>query len=240
MFAKKKALVICKSTSGRLCLGMLLSRIAYDPILTRSVYDALLHLEEEAACIIILDGDTPEEERSETFSLLKTATVSRELPIVAVLSEVDDSLSMHLSASGCAAIITKPVDISLAYGVLGKLSGEPRKTPRVQVRIRVEIAEGAPAPSLFSVNISEGGIYLRTPHPLPEDTVLHLSFTLPYDQEKITVAGKVVRTTLLGANLNEEPGMGISFVEIADEIITRIRNFVTLSLSSDLEWERAI
>jgi len=83
----------------------------------------------------------------------------------------------------------------------------------------------------------QGGIYLRTPDPLPENTVLHITFTLPHDQEKISLAGTVVRNTLLSATLDEEPGMGINFTEVPDSVRTRIRNFVAWSLSSDIEWE---
>lgn len=236
MFTRKKVLVICKSTVGQLYLGLLLNRIWYEPILARNATDAML-IDHTAVSLVLLDSDTAESGRNDAIALLKKSEHFRKIPLIAVLSAGDPALSEHLLTAGCAAVITKPIDISLAHGILGTLSGEARKSPRAPVRIRVEIEEQTPAPALFSINISEGGIYLRTPDPLPEDTLLHLSFTLPQDQEKIRLSGKVVRNIPLGIRLEEEPGMGINFTGISDGIRTRIRNFVTWSLSNDLEWE---
>ena len=161
-------------------------------------------------------------------------------PLIVILPAENGSLSESLLSDGCSAVITKPLDVSLVYGLLGRLSGELRKAPRAPVRMRVEIEERTPASSLFSVNISEGGIYLRTLDPLPESTVLHLTFMLPHDQEKISLAGIVVRSHPLGVQIEEEPGMGINFTVMADDARGRIRNFVALSFSSDLEWESGL
>jgi uncharacterized protein (TIGR02266 family) len=113
-------------------------------------------------------------------------------------------------------------------------------TPRVPARMRVEIEELAPQRYLTAVNISEGGIYLRTHAPLPENTLLHLSFTLPFDADSIQVAGTVVRAARLSAHLETEPGMGLRFIDLAEDTRSRIRNFVQWSLIGDLEWESAL
>ena len=240
MDTKKKVLVICSSASGRLSLGVLLNRVWYEPILTKTVFEAMRLLEQEPVSLVMLDGDTPESDRTNAISLLKKVTATRGIPLIIILSAVDETLSARLLSEGCAAVITKPVDISLAYGILGSLSGGERKSPRAPARIRVKIEEQTPAPALFSINISEGGMYLRTADLLPEDTVLHLSFSLPHDQEEISVAGKVVRKTPLGIKLEEEPGIGINFVNVSEDARNRIRNFVTWALSSDIEWETNI
>ncbi len=89
---------------------------------------------------------------------------------------------------------------------------------------------------LTSVDISEGGIYLRTYTPIPENTTLQLSFTLPHDAGRISVVGEVVRNIPLGPQLDTEPGIGLRFVGISEEARGRIRDFVKSTLMTDLGW----
>jgi uncharacterized protein (TIGR02266 family) len=89
----------------------------------------------------------------------------------------------------------------------------------------------------MSVDVSEGGIYLRTLHPLPEGTVVHLVFTLPRDEEHIRLSAEVVRAFSLGDRLENEPGMGLRFLEVTEAVRAKLRNYVQWVMMADLEWE---
>ena len=141
---------------------------------------------------------------------------------------------------GCSAILTKPLDLAMVYGILARLSGQQRTTPRVPVKLRVEIQEGTPEKALTCVNLSEGGLYLRTLAPLPEGRILHIKFTLPHDTIPIEVAAKVVRTLSLGAQFEAEPGMGLHFIDMSEDTLLRIRNYVQWEMLGDLDWESPI
>jgi len=56
-------------------------------------------------------------------------------------------------------------------------------------------------------------------------------------QPEIKVIGEVVRTAPLGTQLDAEPGMGLRFVDISDDALKQIRNFVQWETMGDLEWE---
>jgi uncharacterized protein (TIGR02266 family) len=148
--------------------------------------------------------------------------------------------SESLLSLGCSAVLTKPLDLAMVYGVLARLSGQPRTTPRVSVKMRVEIEEGTPEKILASVNLSEGGLYLRTLSPLTGGTVLHIKFTLPHDTAPMELTAEVVRTLRLGAQFEAEPGMGLRFVDITENALLRIRNFVQWEMMGDLEWKAGI
>jgi uncharacterized protein (TIGR02266 family) len=139
-------------------------------------------------------------------------------------------------------VLTKPLDLAIVYGVLGRLSGQRRNTLRIAVKMRVEveIGEGLPEKILTSVNISEGGLYLRTAEPLPGGTVLHVKFTLPHDTEVIALTAEVVRSLPLGRQLESEPGMGLRFTDILGKDLVRVRNFVQWETMGDLEWQAGI
>ena len=94
--------------------------------------------------------------------------------------------------------------------------------------------------------MSEVGLYLRTHKPLPEGTRLHIKFTLPHDTEAIQLSAEteaielsaeVVRSLPLGTKLEVDPGMGLSFVDLHEDVLLRIRNFVQWEMTGDLEWK---
>ena len=241
MNEKKTVLVICRSSVGQMYLGVVLNRIWYMPVLAKTVGEGVLLARENEFSLVLFDADLPDDVRIAAAAAMRADPSLAEVPRVALITTGIHTIPESLLPEEWAAVVSKPItDIGLLYDVLRRLSEEPRKTPRVPARMRVEIEEQAPQRYLTSVNISEGGIYLRTHAPLPENTVLHLSFTLPLDPDIIRVAGTVVRSARLGARLETEPGMGLRFSDVSEDTRNRIRNFVQWSLIGDLEWESAL
>lgn len=241
MNEKKKVLVICRSSVGQMYLGVVLNRIWYTPVLAKTVGDGIQLARENEFSLVLFDADLPDEDRIAAATAMRADPSLAEIPRVALMTTDSYTLPESLLPEGWAAIVSKPItEIEHLYDVLRRLSAEPRKTPRVPVRMRVEIEEQDPQRYLTAVNISEGGIYLRTHAPLPIHTLLHLTFNLPLDADTIRVAGEVVRTSLLGTHLETEPGMGLHFVDLAEDAKNRIKSFVQWSLIGDLEWESAL
>lgn len=240
MSEKKQVLVICRTPAGQMYLGVLLNRIWYSATLVKTASEAARTSSEKDFSLIILDGDMPDEEMYSSVSLLRSEPSLRNIPLLVFISGERNPLQEMLIARGCSAVLTKPLDLAMVYGVLSRLSGQPRSTPRVPVRMQVDLQIGNEQRTYTSVNISEGGMYLRAITPLPEKSQVEVSFTLPRDTERVTVQGEVVRTTPLTTELNAEPGMGIRFIDPAEDVTRRIRNFVQWELMGDLEWEATI
>ena len=241
MYEKKKILVICQSAVGQMYFGVFLNRIGYMPVFSRTASESLWLARNNVIPLILFDGSLmSDRERSAAVSLLRSEQSEKLLPLVVILSTDNGKLSDSLMYEGCTAVISKPLDVSLVYGILGRLSGEPRQSLRIPVRMRVEIEEQIPDRFLTSVNISESGIYLRTHKTVPENMVLHIAFTLPHDFDKIEVLVEVVRKVPLGVQFDAEPGIGLRFIELSEYTKTKIKNFVKWTLTNDLEWELEI
>jgi uncharacterized protein (TIGR02266 family) len=240
MSEKKNVLVICHTAAGQMYLGVLLKRIWYKSILAKTVEEGIHQAEENDFSLIVFDADMLDQDRNSAVSLLRSDPSVKDIPLVVFLTGEKGRSSESLLASGCSAVITKPLDMSLVYSVLARLSGQERQVPRVPTRIRVEIEEKTPEKFLTCINISEGGVYLRTIEPLPEQSVLHLKFTLPSDTAEIEATGEVVRSETLGIQIETEPGMAIRFSDITEENRVRIRNYVQWELTGDLDWEATI
>lgn len=116
------------------------------------------------------------------------------------------------------------------------MSKETRLSPRT--RIQAQIVFKIPTQrtktnfvTLYSENISEGGVFLKAPSreiPFKVGTVVDLHFSLPNHPALIRSKGKVIWTTegwsedMQGIN-----GIGIQFIEIKPEFRELIRCFVS-------------
>lgn len=240
MSEKKQVLIICHTAAGQMYLGVLLNRIWYSPTLARTAAEGLRLAQGKSFSLILLDGGVAEHELKTAITLLKTDPTLQNTHLVVFMNNDNPERNQNLLAQGCSAVLTKPLDLAIVYGVLARLSGQPRATPRIPVRMRVEIEEGTPERELTCVNISEGGLYLRTLAPLSEGTLLHVKFTLPHDTAAIAIHAEVIRTFPLDTLLKEEPGMGLRFVDIREDALLRIRNFIQWELTGDLEWNSNI
>ncbi len=237
---KKKVLVICRTAAGQMYIGVLLNRIWYSPVLVKTAAEAVRAAQTDPFSSIILDGDMPDAELHAALVLLRGDLSVKDVPLLVFMTGESPIKHEALIGRGCSAVLTKPLDLAFVYTILARLSGQRRNTPRVPARMRVDIQEGTPEKFLMCINISEGGVYLRTHKPLPEGTVLHLKFTLPRDVETIELEAEVVRTSPLGIQIETEPGMGLRFRDLSEETEKRIRNFVQWELIGDLEWEATI
>ncbi len=90
-----------------------------------------------------------------------------------------------------------------------------RKTSEVRVRYRTHDEYI----TRYSDNISRGGVFIRTLHFLPINTVLRLKLLLPGEESEIPVIARVAHVigTDQAGELDRAPGMGLEFLDLAPE-----------------------
>jgi uncharacterized protein (TIGR02266 family) len=241
MSDKKQVLIICRSAAGQMYLGVLMNRIWFSPVLAATPEEGIRLAGSASFSLILFDGDMVESGLHAAIIMLRTDPALKNLPLIVFLTDDPAEMSQTLLSMGCSAVLTKPLDLAIMYGVLARLSGQPRTTPRIPVKMRVHVeVEGKPAEVLASVNISEGGMYLRSPQPLPEGTFIQIRFTLPHDAETIQLPAEVIRALPLGTQFEIEPGMGVHFVDVPENTLLKIRNFIQWEMTGDLEWNSNI
>lgn len=98
-----------------------------------------------------------------------------------------------------------------------------RSSPRAVLTGRVRYWEWDRVRSADSVEVSSGGIFLRTPEPLPEGAHLTLRLELP-GGPGMTVLGRVVRTVKGG--VVRVAGMGVRFLDLLPSQRQAIQRFV--------------
>lgn len=90
---------------------------------------------------------------------------------------------------------------------------EHRSDPRTPIELRVAYAKVDTFFADYTLNLSKGGTFIRTPHPLPVGTTFVFKLTVPGVGKTFDLQGEVTWT--VHADEAETPvdvGMGIRFV----------------------------
>jgi len=96
-------------------------------------------------------------------------------------------------------------------------------------RYRVDIPVNCSTRDLFLsnrvTNISRGGMFIESPHPLPLQAEVELAFTLPDDGARIQATGRVIWNYDVAKGTSRiVPGSGIKFTDMSPEDRTRLED----------------
>ena len=150
---------------------------------------------------------------------------------VAMIAEAGQpGLVEKCRAAGCDEILFKPINHDEFLATVRRyLDLEIRTGQRLKAQMRVYYG---PAPqkllSEFSVDLSTGGLYVKTEFPLRVDESLTLRFTLPEQKRMVSCKARVawVNPKENPRKPQMPPGMGIQFVELSLEDVKSIRRFL--------------
>ncbi|MCA3011158.1 MAG: TIGR02266 family protein [Myxococcaceae bacterium] len=104
---------------------------------------------------------------------------------------------------------------------------EKRRFPRTPLSILVQYRFNTFEDFLaeYSVNLSMGGIFIRTDEPREEGSVIYLQFTLADGSRLIEGMGRVVRVNPPGVK-GRVAGMGVEFVNFDDESMALVEEIL--------------
>ena len=103
---------------------------------------------------------------------------------------------------------------------------EKREHPRAVVKIEIEFKDIMDFISSYMINISNGGLFIKTDETFPLDTIVLLRFTMPGDPQPIETEGKVVWCNTKGGKGYFPKGMGVKFLRLNPDDNEKILKFV--------------
>lgn len=119
--------------------------------------------------------------------------------------------------------------------LMSELGIKMRQSERIEEILQVEFENDLLAQT---VNISEGGVFIRTQNPLELEEEFFLKLYIPDDQEPIQVLCKVMWTNKYGKESEDLPrGMGVKFLRLTAENQKRIEEFIKLQKNKKLLQE---
>jgi len=102
---------------------------------------------------------------------------------------------------------------------------ESRTNKRVETNIDILFRESGAFKKSHTLNVSNGGLFVKTEDPLPIDSVVTLRMRLPGETEPMEIQGCVVWSTPKDKNSDFPCGMGIQFIKMNAEDRTKIDCF---------------
>ncbi len=189
--------------------------------------------------VLIVSEDLPRMKGTELLRILHEMFKKSESMIKILVTERDANgtvidLVNHGRIDCCCS---KPLDPAAIRRKINYLIAQRSREKRTSMRIplgespdfRVETASDDNAKV---VNLSENGMFLRTPSFLPEGSSIPLKITLP-DGRQYSASGRIVRQDL------EHGGVGLEFDSLEEEnrdsILQFLANYVTLKDLSELK-----
>ena len=88
---------------------------------------------------------------------------------------------------------------------------------RLPIEILVDYHQKESMTSMFCRNLNASGMFIETTNPLEIDTVVKMSFELPFNKIKVEVEG-IVRWTSKTRPNTEVAGMGIEYLHLSEDM----------------------
>jgi len=101
-----------------------------------------------------------------------------------------------------------------------------RDNDRASIPMEISYKESGSFIKSYIINVSGGGLFIKTATPLHLDSKVTLSLTLPDDSEVMLIEGVVVWTNPRGGKNSFPRGMGIKFVNMKKEYSEKIYKLV--------------
>src|SRR6185436_14651771 len=105
---------------------------------------------------------------------------------------------------------------------------DERAHPRVEGAFRVRYATLDQLVVAYSADLSKGGMFLASEQFLPVNSTLNLKLELPSRGGELTVRCRVVYTRdhATATKTGKQAGMGIQFLDLDEQALTRIGQFI--------------
>lgn len=116
------------------------------------------------------------------------------------------------------------------------LGANLRQQPRFidEQRVEVEFANREELKEAWTVDISKGGMFIRTPQPPPHGTRLEIKFQMPDGRLVLTAEVVHVVDPESAVAFNQPAGVGVQFVDLSKEVREKIEAYVE-GLASQLD-----
>lgn len=228
---KKRKILLADDLELLLRLEMAFQyRDEFELITTGSGEKALALAREMKPDLIFLDLYMQGMNGDECCRAIKEDERYRGIPVVLVTqgNRADDL--KRCREAGCDAIVKKPINRhDLLEMTRNFLQIEDHTAPRYSARLLVNY--GPDQRRLLtdhSINLSTGGLFLETEHPLEIGTTLKLEFLLPDRKQRLSCSARVAWTN--HQELLQRPelptGMGLQFLDLTSVDMEILRDYI--------------
>jgi CheY-like chemotaxis protein len=233
----KTVLIVDGSATMIYYHGILLKRLEYAVLTAASPEDALKIMDHICPSLILTAISFPSMSGVDFIKTIKNRESTKAIPVIVLTAEEHSSIRSACLKLGCVAYLIKPLEPSTLYRIIqAAVESTPRENIRINTSLKTVIGQentndGAERLE-YATAISEKGAYVRTLAPNAKNAFIPIKIYI-HDRE-IRAKALVLYTNVLEHGTFKEPGMGLKFVEIAEDDRNYLRNFINTQLVSDI------
>jgi CheY-like chemotaxis protein len=231
----KTVLVVDENASMRYYHGLLLMRLHYVVLTADSHREALANMERAAPSVVLSSLSLPEAEGKDLFAAMRSSDRLAAVPVIALSEKDDPEVRLSSLKRGYAACIARPADPHLLYSAIQAATETfPRSHIRLNLSLKTVVGGGSASDGdeAYTSTISEGGMFLQTCSPPPDQTRTPLHLFL--SDREIQATAEVRYSSTLERRTFQQPGMGLKFVEMRDDDRAFLRSFIREQLVRDI------
>lgn len=234
MREKPVVLVVDSDTGRRFRTSVYLLRLEYHVFPVVTAEDALEIMGLTIPSIVITQLSLPQMNGIELLKRVKQDPLTRRVPVLIYPAVENPAYRTLCEQAGFAGYLVPTGDSNELYEAVQKAT-EPAPRRFIRLRTWLDVAYTAPGGETAALvtAISEQGMFVSTPQPLPSGTTAEFTLSLPkLSGSGVMVTGKVVYSHAGGAG--KSPGMGIKFLQLRPKEGQLIRTFIRARLSEGL------
>ncbi|MEJ2202125.1 MAG: response regulator [Desulfuromonadaceae bacterium] len=184
----------------------------------------------EHPALVLMDLYMPGMDGDEACRLIKGNAEIAHIPVVIVTQGGQSEDLERCYAAGCDDVLLKPINRHLLVMTARKFLGSAGPD-RSQALAKLKIRYGLNSATLltdYSINLSEGGMFLEMENPLSVNTALNLELLLPSLDEPICCRGRVAWRHFSDQDTESRlpAGMGVQFLDLPNEYVYALREFI--------------
>ncbi len=230
----KNILVADADPARNLHVAILLKRLEYNVFVASNPPDLFRIVNSIMPNLVLLDARMPIFEGQTCLEKLRSNRRLDYIKVVAISDDTDSELLRESTRRGADAYVTRPIRVTDFYSTIQRLTeNRPRKIPRLRVIFKVTILSGKIGRAAFATMISENGVFVRTMNPLKKGTAVKLTLDLP-SAKPLALDGEVIYEVRFDRDQFVEPGMGVLFRNIPEEVRQGLKKFIEGHLTGDL------
>jgi uncharacterized protein (TIGR02266 family) len=179
--------------------------------------------------VVFLDLNMPIMDGEECCRAMKNDPDLKGIPIVMVTTDGRPQDQERCRDAGCDEILLKPINRTEFVATAQKLLQLPVREERFKATIQIQYGQKADKIlNDFSIDISSGGLFIKTDTLLDVDEMLQVGFVLPSPVREVNCSAQVV---WVNQHLNPKKsalpsGFGIRFIDLSLDDLHAIRNYI--------------
>ncbi len=235
--AQRKVVVSADSATSRMYLSLLFKRMGFEVVQAPLGLRTVTESKRVMPSLVLLSFGMETDEGLATLKHLRNSIMLSSVPVIVVASGEEAHLQGECKRLGCRAYFIKPVsldDLHRAVNEWVAYDTGRRRHIRASYKKTVILIHGGKRDRTRAVNLSEGGIYLKSEMLLPVGTPVTVALP-PSNGQGCELPGAVIYAKDGEEEEEVVPGFAVQFKRLEPKTSFNLRHIIRTSFAKEIK-----